>query len=384
MRILVINGPNLQLLGTREPDVYGSETLSDLEGQWRRWATARGGSIEVFQSNHEGAIVDVIGDAIGRYDGIVINAGALTHYSYSIRDAISAVEIPAVEVHMSNIHEREAWRNISVLEDACELTIVGRGALGYLNAIDHLVSRKAHPPQTIHYAERPDALLDLRTPIASGPHPVALLIHGGFWREIWKRDVMDPMATALLDLGWATVNIEYRRGFASYPGATADVRAASDWVTQNAHHYDLDANRIVALGHSSGGYLALNLAHSDAPISAAVGLSAVSDLSALAESSPTDDPVAAFLGSSAADAPRLWDQAELSGSPVAPVRLIHGGADNAVPPAQSEAYLRRTDAPQKASIVEDCGHMNMIEPTSGAWQAIVTALDELSRGRQTL
>ena len=286
MRILVINGPNLNLLGTREPAIYGSATLADLEGEWRRRANVSTASIEAFQSNHEGAIVDAIQGAAGRYDGIVINAGALTHYSYSLRDAVAASDIATVEVHISNIYDREEWRHFSVLSDVCQLSIIGRGSDGYLNAIDHLVAIATSPPLTTAYANHPDASLDLRVPSGSGPHPVALLIHGGFWGDIWKRDLMDPMAVALTQLGWATANIEYTRGHGSYGSAAADVEAAAQWISDNAATHQLDAERIVAIGHSAGGYLALLLAERGSTISAAVPLAAVSSLTAISESRP--------------------------------------------------------------------------------------------------
>ena len=375
MRILVINGPNLNLLGTREPTIYGAATLADLEGEWRRRASASTASVEAFQSNHEGAIVDAIQGAAGRYDGMIINAGALSHYSYTLRDAVAASNIATVEVHISNIYEREEWRHFSVLSDVCELSIVGRGTDGYLNAIDHLIAIATSPPLTTTYADHSDALLDLRVPSGTGPHPVALLIHGGFWGDIWKRDLMDPMAVALTHHGWATANIEYSRGHGSYGSAVADVETAVQWIGDNAATHQLDAGRIVAIGHSAGGYLALWLAEQRSAISAAVPLAAVSSLTAISEFRPDDDPAALLLGASRSDAPRLWDQAELTGEPGVPVHMLHGDKDDIVPAAHSTAYASLGEADTTATIVEGVDHMELIDPCSESWQDLVAALE---------
>lgn len=138
MRVLVVNGPNLNLLGVRRTDVYGEATLGELEARCREWGAAAGVAIDVFQSNHEGAIIDRLHEAIATADGIVINPGALTHYSYALHDAIEAIGIPTVEVHISDISAREPWRAQSVVSAACVTTIAGHGLDGYRQAIEHL------------------------------------------------------------------------------------------------------------------------------------------------------------------------------------------------------------------------------------------------------
>lgn len=139
MRFLIINGPNLNLLGRREPEIYGAATYDDLCRMVTTWAASRGHSADFFQSNHEGAIIDAIQQSDGKYDGIVINPGAYAHYSFAIHDALRAVSVPAVEVHISDIHAREKWRNVSVTAPACREMICGMGFEGYCKAMEMLI-----------------------------------------------------------------------------------------------------------------------------------------------------------------------------------------------------------------------------------------------------
>ena len=139
MKILVINGPNLNMLGIREPDHYGRETYADLTAKIRRHCESRGVEVECYQSNHEGALVDAIQGAYGTADGMVINPGAYTHTSIALLDAVKAVGVPTVEVHISKIEEREDFRQISYIRAACVKTITGHGTDGYLEAIDYLI-----------------------------------------------------------------------------------------------------------------------------------------------------------------------------------------------------------------------------------------------------
>jgi 3-dehydroquinate dehydratase II len=134
--ILLLNGPNLNLLGTREPHIYGSTTLQDVEEAARKQAAALSVKLEAFQSNHEGAIVDRIHEARGKVGFIIINAGAFTHTSVAIRDALSGVSIPFVEIHITNVHARESFRHHSYLSDKARAVICGLGAYGYTAAVE--------------------------------------------------------------------------------------------------------------------------------------------------------------------------------------------------------------------------------------------------------
>jgi len=140
MKILVINGPNLNLLGIREPDIYGIETLADIRNWLDRQPETNGHNIRWFQSNHEGDLIDQIQTTTNLYDGIIINPGALTHYSFAIRDAIASVNTPTVEVHLSDINSREEFRKVSVIKDECISQISGLGKHVYIEAVKTLVN----------------------------------------------------------------------------------------------------------------------------------------------------------------------------------------------------------------------------------------------------
>jgi len=139
MRTLIIHGPNLNLTGKRETEIYGKSTLSDINRMIKDWADKNKVEVEIFQSNHEGEIIDKIHSTVGNTDFIVINPGAFTHYSLAIRDAISAVEIPTIEVHLSNIHAREFFRLKSVIAPVCKGQISGFGPKSYILALESLV-----------------------------------------------------------------------------------------------------------------------------------------------------------------------------------------------------------------------------------------------------
>lgn len=140
-KILVINGPNLNMLGIREPEIYGRTTYGELVSMLESWGKELGTEVKTFQSNHEGAIIDEIQAAYRVYDGIVINPGGYTHTSVAIPDAIRAVGIPAVEVHISDVDSREDYRKISYVSDACIAVIKGKGLPGYKEALQILSDR---------------------------------------------------------------------------------------------------------------------------------------------------------------------------------------------------------------------------------------------------
>ncbi len=139
MKFLIINGPNLNLLGSREPGVYGRTGYGELCRMLRERAESMGAQADFFQSNHEGAIIDAIHGAPGQYDALILNPGAFTHYSYAILDALKAVDVPCVEVHISNVHQREEFRRVSVTAPACVGQICGLGLYGYVAAMSYFM-----------------------------------------------------------------------------------------------------------------------------------------------------------------------------------------------------------------------------------------------------
>ncbi len=155
MNILVLHGPNLNLLGTREPEIYGRETLAQIDAQLREAAERETIQLRIVQSNHEGALIDELHKARAEhFDGVLINPGAFTHYSYALRDAIAAVDLPTVEVHLSNVHRREPFRHQSVLAPVCIGQVMGFGAPSYLLGLQGLIgylsrlkSSGSEPPQ---------------------------------------------------------------------------------------------------------------------------------------------------------------------------------------------------------------------------------------------
>ncbi|MBO5734334.1 MAG: type II 3-dehydroquinate dehydratase [Clostridia bacterium] len=137
-KIMLINGPNLNMLGVRPPEIYGTDTLADIEKMVIDEGKTLGFEVECFQSNSEGALIDCIHSCFKRVDAIILNAGAYTHYSYAIRDAIETVMLPVAEVHLSDIHKREEFRHTSVIEDVCAFQICGHGKAGYIEALHKL------------------------------------------------------------------------------------------------------------------------------------------------------------------------------------------------------------------------------------------------------
>ncbi len=137
-KVMLINGPNLNMLGVRPPEIYGTDTLGDIEKMVVDKGKDMGILVECFQSNSEGAIIDCIHSCYKNFDAVILNAGAYTHYSYAIRDAIETVMLPVAEVHLSDIHKREEFRHTSVIESVCAFQICGHGKNGYIEALERL------------------------------------------------------------------------------------------------------------------------------------------------------------------------------------------------------------------------------------------------------
>jgi len=394
--VLVVNGPNLNLLGTREPDVYGRTTLNELEALVTEWGTDLGIEVTCFQSNHEGEIIDRLHAGRHAHDGVIINAGALTHYSYALHDAIVSTELPTVEVHISNIKTREAWRRTSVIGPACTYSIYGRGIDGYKYALAYLANRAISRPVTISYGPGDDQVGDLRVPETAGPHPVAVLIHGGFWRDHWTRDLMGGLALDLTTRGWATWNLEYHRvgSGGGWPLTLEDVAAGIDRLEELGTPHDLDLARVVTIGHSAGGHLALWAAarpqlsdhlpgmQTQVPVRTAVGLAPVADLEAAYNQDLGDGAVGALLRRTPADGPERY--AAASPHQLLPIGvpqiIVHGTLDEDVPAAMSRRYAAAATAAGDAVTyveIDGADHMDVIDRDHEAWSAVITELESL-------
>lgn len=376
MRLLLLNGPNLDLLGTRNPDVYGSTTLADLESMFGDWALEHGvAAFDTFQSNHEGALIDRIHAARGSIDGIVFNPGAFTHTSYALHDAIEAVDIPTVEVHISNVEEREPWRRISLLRPACVHTVYGRGVDGYRWALLHLVNRATMPVERIRYGEDTSQFADLRLPGAS-PAPLVVLVHGGFWQHQWTFDTTESIAVDLCHKGFATLNVEYRRMGA---GGTAQrmVADVTDAVTVTREQHRFDRTWALA-GHSAGGQLAIVVAERlarDTP-DVVITFGGVSDLEETVATRMDQDAARAFLGPDPIEA-----FSPVSLTPLGfPLVIAHGTEDAVVPHRQALLLLERqvqSGGHRPRLLSGPHGHFEYLDPRSSAWQDVAGALQEV-------
>lgn len=361
MRFLVVNGPNLNLLGLREPEIYGTTTLSDLDDQVASWASEVGVDVEIVQSDSEERIIQSIHSFDG--DGIVINPGAFTHTSRAIADAIRGTGMPTVEVHISNIRRREPWRATSVIADACVRTIYGRGIGGYRNAMRHLANRSAMEFETIHYGPHDENVGDLR----AGDDGLVVLAHGGLWKQEFERDLMESLAVDLSRRGHATWNIEYRRvGVGGgWPASGHDVLTALDFIPQ----LDFDPGRVTLVSHSVGSQLLMWAAPRSATNPALhVALGPLLDL----ETAVSSDDVGAH------ECQEMLDQ----GAPawVEPggitTVLVHGDDDQIVPVERSVAFAENQALEHHRT---GCDHFSLLDPTKPEWSWVI---DRIGSGHE--
>lgn len=356
MRILVINGPNLNLLGAREPEVYGSETLADLDAQLEVWGKEMGTKVNTMQSNGEEHIIDAIHTFDG--DGIVINPGAFTHTSRAIADAISSVATPVVEVHISNIRSREPWRAESLVADACVLSIHGRGLGGYRAAIRHLVNRTAAPFETVRYGPHPDNVGDLRR----GGDDLVVLAHGGVWKHEFARDLTESLAVDLWQRGYTTWNLEYRRlgDGGGWPGSGHDVLTALDSIPRI--HPGL--RRLTVVGHSAGSYLLMwAAARMRAAVATHIALGPLLSLTTAVDAGDVgSEQCAQLLGMGA--------PAEQTPGDVETV-IVHGDADQIVPVERSVNFAQRHQVEHHRT---SCDHFSLLDPAKQEWSWVVDRL----------
>ena len=384
MHILLLNGPNLNLLGSRRPETYGTATLPDVVRMMGGWAADLGvEGVEDLQSNHEGELIDRLHAARGSVDGIVFNPGAYTHTSYALHDAIEAIEIPTVEVHISNVEEREPWRRHSAVRPACVYTVYGRGIEGYRWGLRHLVNRTAWPVERTRYGASSEQRVDLRLPEGDGPHPAVVLVHGGFWRHQWTLDTVESIAVDLARRGVASLVVEYRRvGIAGGSGGgAASVLDVAEGIRAGLAHASVDGSRWAVVGHSAGGQLAfmaldrlrsLDGEDAVAPPGLAVSLAGVLDVEAAVRDGLGDGAASTYLGGE--DPAGLSPHGRVPFG--VPLLLAHGAEDAHVPLSQSEGFAAAAEAAgdQVERLRSDGGHFEFLEPDDPAWQAVADRL----------
>ena len=364
-RYLILNGPNLNLLGTRNPAVYGTTTLSDVDEACRTWGAELGVEVDTTQSNHEGTLIDTLHAARLTHAGVVLNAGAYTHTSYAIHDAIEAISVPTLEVHISNVFERDPWRQVSLIGPACVGSIYGRGVEGYRWGLRHLVHRREWPPEVVRYADHPDGTFDLRRPQGDPPHAAVVLVHGGFWRHMWTKDTMDGIAIDLARRGYLTANIEYRRlgKGGGWPHTLEDVARAIERVAA-----DDAVERIAVVGHSAGAQLALLAARATDVPYLPVALAGVLDMPAAVAQSLGDGAAVELVGEYP---PETASPLESAAS--GPALVVHGSSDDRVPVDHSRAYAGKN--PQAVyRELPGIGHFEFLERSSTPWKDVVELL----------
>lgn len=348
MRLAVIHGPNLNLLGTRQPEIYGTETLEDLQNRIASWGSRLQTETSFSQSNDESELVGLIQDAGEKMDAILLNVGGFTHTSVAIADAVASVGIPTVEVHLSDINRREAWRRKSLIRPVAVRQISGRGGVGYRDAIRHLTNRAATPVVEHNYGPNEDNIIDVR---GSGPH--VLLVHGGFWLNPWERDSMESLAVALSQTGFTTGNVEYRRT-STWPESGHDVEMAIRWFVPAGEPYAI-------VGHSAGGYLGF-WAGKRRAASIVVGLAPITDL---ARAQNETESVASLL--------------ETGAPPVVPLPenhlLIHGTADDVVDSDHSTRFGDGGDV----KLIPEAGHFDLLRASGSHWESLLESLNRTLR-----
>jgi 3-dehydroquinate dehydratase-2 len=369
-RVLVVNGPNLDLLGTRQPELYGHQTLADLVERLAGWASRLDLVVDHFQSNHEGALIERVHAAKGSHDAIVINAGALTHYSRGLADALAAVELPVVEVHISNVMEREPWRRHSVLAPVAVMSIYGRGLNGYRWALRHLVNRSRHPFTGLAYGPLPDQTGQLRRPVAGGS-TLIILVHGGLWRHEWTLDTIESLAVDLTLQGHVTWNLEYRRVGAGggWPESFDDLAAA---LAASPSLTGIGTERTVVMGHSAGGTMAMwagALPHGHRP-AYTVGLAPITDLVRADDEQLGEATVRRLLGRQRRPAPEMYSPRHRF--PTGPGLVLAGQKDTLVPLDYARDYLSAaSELGSEVEVIEvQSDHWSFLDPSQAHWRTV--------------
>lgn len=359
--------------------VRTSERTGALPDRCATWARRTGTEVQVLGPVDRDTLSAVLDQ--GRYAGAVVEVTPVRHDD-TVAAAITHAGRPVVAVNRDVPSDDRA-----VVEAACTTTISGRGTSGYLWALGHLHALCTHPPTTVPYGDHDAQIGDLRLLTTPPRAPVVVLVHGGFWRHEWGRDLMDGLAPDLSRRGYGTWNIEYRRvgpTGGGWPRTGHDVvRAVTRLAALAADRVDLD--RVVLLGHSAGAQLALRAAEQlrthHRPPALVVSLSGVFDLEAAVREGVGWGSVEAFVGGGPDEVPEAYRAA----APIAhlplgvPQLLVHGTGDAHVPPAQSEVFQRASAAAGDAVeliTADGADHFALIDPSTSAWATTVAAIED--------
>lgn len=355
-----------------------SDETAALPARCAEWAERTGVEVDVVGPVGVGGLPARL--AGERYAGAVVELAGVSNDD-ALAAAIAATAYPVIAVSRHTLRE-----GTSVVEAACAATLAGRGTGGFVWALWHLHALRTHAPRTLSYGRRPAQVGDLRLPEGPGRRATVVLVHGGFWRHEWARDLMDGVAVDLSRRGYGTWNIEYRRcgpTGGGWPHTGDDVvRAVTSLALLAAGDVDLD--RLVLLGHSAGAQLALRAAAElrdrHRPPALVVAMSGLFDLDAAAREGVGWGSVETFMGGGPDEMPAAYrDAAPILHVPLGvPQLVVHGTADTHVPYTQTDSYHRRaSDAGDTVEVValEDADHFAVIDPTSAAWAATVAALE---------
>ena len=382
MRATVVHGPG------RLPDGW--------DAVCRSAAADLGIDVDLVGASTVPELVAAVQDGAEHANGIVLHAGAFAD-SVTVAAAVARAPVPVVHVDTA-----ELGRPGGAARAACLRAIHGRGRSGFRWALRMLAARAGagRAPLLLRTAPSPAQVLDLWLPQGPGPHPVAVLLHGGFWLHPWERDLMEGIAADLVGRGWAVGNVEYRRlgpTGGGWPATFTDVTAAFDRLGEVADEHVLDAVRCVVVGHSAGATLAVWAATrppaaprgiAQAPParppvpSAVVSLAGVLDLAVAAEADLGGGAVRALLAGAGDHRDDLLAASPVRRVPVGvPLVTVHGAGDRIVPPTMTDRFVAAArDAGDPVTVVtvpDGTGHFNVVDPASAAWQATADAMDAL-------
>lgn len=346
-----------------------------------RWAVAVGLDATISGTPNASALHNALEEALRTVDAILLAPGELT------------IEPETAEALRSS--DRPAVRMVHEVEDGTDPTglrrIHGRGFAGFHWALRHLAAELAHEPRTIAYGDRPEQVADLRLPEGDGPHPVAALLHGGFWRHEWERDTLDQLAVAITERGWATWNVGYRRvgpTGGGWPTTWQDVAAALDTLgeLETPVRAALDLDRCVLVGHSVGGALACWMASGSSAISplAVVPVAGLLDLRHAAQVELGDGAVTDALGEPMGDPGRYEALSPVELVPLGlPTYLLHGDEDEVVPPVMSRTYQSTATAAGdvvRLQTVPGARHFDPLMPERPAGRSLLGLMDRVGEG----